>query len=97
MADNQEEHTTNVLGGMHLNLPQNALELILARSMKVANEGVFGNVGEINNIEQQVTQMALNPNIPLPEVQILNQELIRLKRAKIQSQLWTNRYNRILD
>ena len=97
MADNQEEHTTNVLGGMHLNLPQNALELILARSMKVANEGVFGNVGEINNIKKQVTEIALNPNIPLPEVQILNQELIRLKRAKIQSQLWTNRYNRILD
>ena len=72
MADNQEEHITNILGGMHLNLPQNALELILARSMKVANEGVFGNVGEINNIEQQVIQMSINPNIPLPEVQILN-------------------------
>lgn len=97
MADNQEEHTTNVLGGMHLNLPQNALELIQARAMKVANEGVFSNVGEINNIEQQVIQMSLNPNIPLAEVDILNQELIRLKRAKIQSQLWTNRYNRILE
>jgi len=96
MANNQEEHTTNVLGGLHLELPPDALNLILLRAMKVANEGVFGNVGNIIDLEQQVAQMAVNQHIPMEEVNMLNQELIRLRRARIQAQLYTNRYNHML-